>query len=184
MTDLFGNPGDVPQDNDPIRDAMRKASFTGGGRDKYLQLGKGEYEIDRLVWGPSPKNGAMRMVFVLKCLKHPDPTNVGKIFEHKIKHSSNRPLTMTLEEYTKWLVYPFGAAAKAGITSDKIADLIVREYKAQFAGIIAAQALAPGMEYKGKRLIVDVYQTTKTKPDAAGVPRTNTYTNVAIDVAA
>ncbi len=191
--DLF-NPGTAtPQaEFDPVADAMAKANLAGGGRDKYLPIGKGTYEYTRIAWGASPKNGMLRMVFVLKCVAHLNNDYVGKTFEHKIKYvgTGKRTLSMVLSDFAKWLVLPFGASAKAALATEQgrqgpISALIVKAYKEQFKTLIETQALAPGQSYAGKRVELDVVANpTIVKDQATGQDKTINFTNVYIDAVA
>jgi hypothetical protein len=187
-TDLFNPSNATPSaEFDPVRDAMNKANLSGGGRDKYLPVGKGIFAIEKLAFGVSPKNGAPRMIFVLKCESHDDPKYVGKPFEHKINYTGTgkRTLSMVLADFAKWLVLPFGANAKAALQTDAIKDLIVKSYKEQFKTIIETQSLAPGQPYAGKRVALDVVQNPTEVVDAAtGQKKTINFTNVYIDIAA
>lgn len=187
-TDLFNPNNATPAaEFDPVRDAMNKANLSGGGRDKYLPTGKGIFAIEKLAWGPSPKNGMLRMLFALKCESHDDPKYVGKIFEHKISYvgTGKRTLSMVLADFAKWLVLPFGSNAKAALQTDAIKDLIVKSYKEQFKTIIETQSLAPGQSYAGKRIALDVVANpTTVKDQATGQDKVINYTNVYIDAVA
>lgn len=186
--DLFNPTNATPAaEFDPVREAMNKANLSGGGREKYLPIGKGTYEIEKLAWGPSPKNGMLRMTFALKCVEHADPKHVGKPFEHKIKYvgTGKRTLSMVLADFAKWLVLPFGAQAKLALQSDPIKDLIVKSYKESFKTIIETQSLAPGQPYAGKRIVLDVVENpTTVKDQQTGQDKVMNFTNVYIDVAA
>lgn len=188
MTDLFNPTNATPAaEFDPVAEAMNKANLSGGGRDKYLPVGKGVYAYERIAWGMSPKNGAARLTFVLKCESHDDPKYVGKIFEHKIKYTGTgaRTLSMVLADYAKWLVLPFGANAKAALPSDAIKALIVKSYKEQFKTIVETQSLAPGQTYAGKRVALDVVlNPTTVKDQTTGQDKVINFTNVYIDIAA
>jgi hypothetical protein len=186
--DLFNPTNATPAaEFDPVAEAMKQANLSGSGREKYLPVGKGEFEIERLTFGVSPKNGALRMIFVLKCVTHTDPKYVGKPFEHKINYvgTGKRTLSMVLADFAKWLVLPFGAPAKAALQTDAIKALIVKSYKEQFKTIIETQSLAAGQPYAGKRIALDVVANpTTVKDQATGQDKTINYTNVYIDAVA
>lgn len=166
--------------SDPVRDAMARANL--GIRPNYLPLGLGVFEIDRLHWGASPKNGQERMSIRLICVSHSDTSNVGKAFEHRIDYNGkgNRTLSMVLADFTRFLILPFGADAAKAIQSDAVKDLIVNAYKEKFASIVQNQGLPDGkggfMPYKGKRLQLNCVQG---KPSPNGTPFTNVFPDVA-----
>lgn len=191
MTDIFGDGTNQTTADDPIREAMNKMRMPGGGREKYLKDGEGVYVLDRLAYGMSPRSGAPQLTFVVICESHKDPTGkempelAGKTFEHKIKTigSGKRTLSMVLGDVTAWLLTPFGKAAKAAATTDPIKDLIVKAYKENFAGMIAAQSLVPGKPFKGLRFRIRTSSVKQNVIDQqTGAPKEVTFSNSYPDV--
>lgn len=160
MTDLFGTPpaGSVDE-NDPVMKALREMKL-GGKRGDGLPEGDGTYEYEKIAWTRSEFNNAERMSIRLKCLTHEKPEQVGKSFTKHVYYvaTGKIPFAMVLSEFTKYLLYPFGAGAKqaAEAKAPQILALIKASYDSRFAKVVAEQALEGAGSYVGKRIKINV----------------------------
>jgi hypothetical protein len=156
---LFGTSGAPTDDNDPVMKALREMKLSGGKRDG-LPEGNGLYEYEKLAWTRSEFNNAERLSIRLKCVEHDKPEHVGRTFVKHVYYQATGkiPFSMVMSEFTKYLLYPFGAGAKqaADAKAPQILTLLKTSYDSRFAKVVESQALDGAGSYAGKRIKINV----------------------------
>lgn len=164
------NNNGTPNTNDPdaaLRQAMAARNLgTGGAR---IPEGTGVYSIDR-VWTRMSRKNVPLFCARLKCESHENPAHVGRVFEW-VTNLAGVDLNIILGTMTKFLILPFGEAAKKQMASPAADVAIMNAWKDGFKNVVETQTFA-GQSLTGRQLRVT---GIKGEPDEKGKQYVNAY---------